>query len=175
MTPPTVSVKVPGNGRVWPSRLRPGEGVGSSRRAAPMGRAWRPQVALSERSTLGVDGIHRKGCRPVLSTEPTGDSTRQEVATALAEGGCDSPLWLETSADDPGYGATAKALDQGAELVLALGGDGTVRAVLTVLAGSKVPLGSFPSAPATWWHPTSGSRLATWPRPSMSQWRAPTW
>jgi diacylglycerol kinase (ATP) len=73
-----------------------------------------------------------------------GDSVREEVTAALVEGGCAPPLWLETSLEDPGYAATEQALDQGAELVLALGGDGTVRAVLTVLAGSKVPLAVIP-------------------------------
>lgn len=42
--------------------------------------------------------------------------------------------WFETSEDDPGRGATKKALDSGADVVLAAGGDGTVRVVAEYLA-----------------------------------------
>lgn len=57
--------------------------------------------------------------------------------------------WFETSEDDPGRGATDKALDAGADVVLAVGGDGTVRAVAQHLAETKsaaelgiIPLGT---------------------------------
>jgi diacylglycerol kinase (ATP) len=61
------------------------------------------------------------------------------------EGWRGAPLWLEPSAVDPRYGMTRQALDDGATLVLACGGDGSVRAVLTVLAGSGIPLGVIPA------------------------------
>lgn len=38
-------------------------------------------------------------------------------------------VWFETTADDPGQRAAAKALEAGCTLVIAAGGDGTVRAV----------------------------------------------
>ena len=54
--------------------------------------------------------------------------------------------WFETSEQDPGHAATAAALDAGVDLVLAAGGDGTVRAVAQHLAetNAKVELGIIP-------------------------------
>lgn len=54
--------------------------------------------------------------------------------------------WFETSEQDPGHAATAAALDAGVDLVLAAGGDGTVRAVAEHLAetNAKVELGIIP-------------------------------
>lgn len=62
------------------------------------------------------------------------------MTTLMADAGWRSPLWLETTAEDPGYGMAEQALDQRVDLVVACGGDGTVRAVVTVLAGSGTPL-----------------------------------
>lgn len=54
------------------------------------------------------------------------------------------PIWLYTSEDDPGVGQTKEAIAAGADLVVAVGGDGTVRAVAEVLAGTDVALGILP-------------------------------
>ena len=56
-------------------------------------------------------------------------------------------LWYETSVDDPGRGAAARALSDGCSLVIAAGGDGTVRAVAEELGtaeGSRAELGIVP-------------------------------
>ncbi len=52
--------------------------------------------------------------------------------------------WFETPPDDPGQGMARQALDAGCDLVIAAGGDGTVRAVAEVLAGTGVNLGIVP-------------------------------
>ncbi len=54
--------------------------------------------------------------------------------------------WWETAVDDPGRAATRAALDAGATLVVAAGGDGTVRAVAEELAesGASAELGIIP-------------------------------
>lgn len=38
-------------------------------------------------------------------------------------------MWFETTPDDPGQGMTSQALEAGCDLIIAAGGDGTVRAV----------------------------------------------
>jgi diacylglycerol kinase family enzyme len=53
--------------------------------------------------------------------------------------------WLPTSEEDAGQGPAQAALDAGAELVIVAGGDGTVRAVAEVVAGSTVALALLPS------------------------------
>ena len=58
--------------------------------------------------------------------------------------GWDEPLWLETSKDDPGRGMARKALEAGVDLVIAAGGDGTVRCVAAELVGTNTPLGLLP-------------------------------
>ncbi|MBO0812356.1 MAG: acylglycerol kinase family protein, partial [Microlunatus sp.] len=62
--------------------------------------------------------------------------------------GWSEPLWIETTADDPGRTAARQALDAGAELIFAAGGDGTVRAVAATVAGSEVPLAIVPAGTA---------------------------
>ena len=53
-------------------------------------------------------------------------------------------IWLETTPQDSGQGLAKDAVGQGADLVIATGGDGTVMACATALAGSEVPLAVLP-------------------------------
>jgi diacylglycerol kinase family enzyme len=73
------------------------------------------------------------------------DAVKATVATGARRAGWNEPLWFETSIDDSGTAAARSALDAGADLVCAMGGDGTVRAVAGVLRGTGVPYGLLPS------------------------------
>ena len=70
---------------------------------------------------------------------------KKAVALAQEAAGWASTLWFETSEEDAGQGVTASALRRGADVVLAAGGDGTVRAVAEALRDSGVPLALVPS------------------------------
>jgi len=54
-------------------------------------------------------------------------------------------VFYETTIDDPGKGQTERAVAEGADLVMAAGGDGTVRLVASVLAGTEVRMGIIPA------------------------------
>ncbi len=70
---------------------------------------------------------------------------RGQVEAVCARLGWASPLWLPTSPEDPGTGQAAEAVARGADVVIACGGDGTVRAVAQALAGTRVAMGLLPA------------------------------
>ncbi len=70
---------------------------------------------------------------------------RRIVGNAESDGQWSRTRWLETSESDAGGSMTRDALENGASLVLAAGGDGTVRAVAEAMRGSGVPLGLIPA------------------------------
>ncbi|MET3810037.1 diacylglycerol kinase family protein [Arthrobacter sp. UYEF3] len=64
-------------------------------------------------------------------------------STCLAAG-WEAPRFFETSAEDPGFSQARAAVEFGADVVLAGGGDGTVRAVAEVLAHTDIAMGLLP-------------------------------
>jgi diacylglycerol kinase family enzyme len=77
-------------------------------------------------------------------SKPGVPDLRATVRRACAEQYLPEPLWLETTLEDPGIGQTKAAVARGADIVVALGGDGTVRAVAEALVGTGVPMGLVP-------------------------------
>lgn len=67
---------------------------------------------------------------------PDMDLLRRIIGEGLADAGWPEPDWHETTPEDAGRGQATKAVEDGAELIFACGGDGTVMAVVTALAGS---------------------------------------
>jgi diacylglycerol kinase (ATP) len=84
----------------------------------------------------------------IVHATKVGESFRPRLEAALRRYGWADPVWLPTSAEDAGQGMAAEALARDVDLVIAAGGDGTVRAVADGLAGTGVPLGLVPAGTA---------------------------
>lgn len=72
------------------------------------------------------------------------DSARDTVVVACRKAGWSDPVFYETTVDDPGTSMAQAALADGVDVVLAAGGDGTVRSVAEVMADTNVPLAVIP-------------------------------
>ncbi len=81
------------------------------------------------------------------------EGRRQAVEAALAEAGWPAPVWIETTVDDPGAGQARQAVADGARVVFACGGDGTVRSCIEGLADTDAALAVLPAG--------TGNLLAT--------------
>ncbi len=71
-------------------------------------------------------------------------AVRSQVTAAIAEAGLPEVTVHETTVEDPGAQMARDAIAAGADVVIAAGGDGTVRAVAEELAGTEVALAIVP-------------------------------
>ena len=71
-----------------------------------------------------------------------------ELRRALVAAGVEDPLWYEVPKAKQAPAQVERALEDGAELVFAWGGDGTVRRCVDVLAGTGVDLAMVPAGTA---------------------------
>ncbi|MEV0901773.1 diacylglycerol kinase family protein [Actinoplanes sp. NPDC049802] len=89
------------------------------------------------------------GPRSAVVVNPTKvadpDHLRRTLHEGLRRAGWPEPTWYETTPEDPGRGQAKRAVADGAELIFACGGDGTVTAVVTALAGTDVALAVLPA------------------------------
>jgi diacylglycerol kinase family enzyme len=113
------------------------------------GRRWADRAAAAPATESFAED---PGERPLAAVvvNPTKfdggtDGVRAQVEVACTAAGWAPPLWLETTVEDPGVGQTREALERGAAVVIACGGDGTVRTVGETLAGTGVPMGLLPA------------------------------
>jgi YegS/Rv2252/BmrU family lipid kinase len=71
-----------------------------------------------------------------------------ELRRVLERSGIADPLWYEVPKSRKAPKQVKRALEEGAELVFAWGGDGTVQRCIDVLAGTGVPLAIVPAGTA---------------------------
>ena len=72
----------------------------------------------------------------------------EELRERLGDEGISDPIWSEVPKSRYAPKRVEAALEDGAELVLAWGGDGIVQRCIDVLAGTGVPLGVLPAGTA---------------------------
>jgi len=113
-------------------------------------KAWRrilrvrPATAASP-GAFSLDHPERQ--RVAFIANPSKENVaevRERAMRACAIRYLPEPMWFTTTIEDPGVGQTRKALELGADVVVAVGGDGTVRAVAEGLAGTGVAMGILP-------------------------------
>jgi YegS/Rv2252/BmrU family lipid kinase len=68
-----------------------------------------------------------------------------ELRRTLAEAGVSEPIWIEVPKSKRAPKAIKRALEDGAELILAWGGDGMVRRCVNALGDTRVPLAIVPA------------------------------
>jgi diacylglycerol kinase family enzyme/membrane-associated phospholipid phosphatase len=73
------------------------------------------------------------------------DTFRIKVTQAARTAGWDDPIWFETTVEDAGASMARAAVAAGAAVVVAAGGDGTVRVVCAEMASTGVPVGIVPA------------------------------
>jgi len=93
-----------------------------------------------------LTGSGRKRVAVVLNPSKIADveDFKERVRAVAARDGWSEPLWFETTIQDPGYGQAVSALEAEVDLILAAGGDGTVRAVCEEVARTGVAVGVLP-------------------------------
>jgi diacylglycerol kinase (ATP) len=102
---------------------------------------------------------------PAVVAHPlrTAGDTRARIIRQCVELGWREPLWLETTAEDPGTGQARTAVGRGADVVMACGGDGTIRSVAQALAGTGVALALLPTGTGNLLARTLGSPMELLP------------
>ena len=99
----------------------------------------------SERESSGTSSD--KQPRFAVVYNPTKPEAQEIIAAAQTEARNSrwaQPLIIPSDEEDGGVAAARKAVDEGVDLIIAAGGDGTVRAVAHVIADTDVALGLVP-------------------------------
>jgi YegS/Rv2252/BmrU family lipid kinase len=104
-------------------------------------------IALANAPLADAVPIERKKLAVILNPIKIDDvgQFRALVEALATDAGFATVVWWETTVDDTGYGMAHEAAVSGSDLVIAIGGDGTVRAVCEELAGTGIPVGIVPA------------------------------
>ncbi|EYR64950.1 sphingosine kinase [Actinotalea ferrariae CF5-4] len=81
----------------------------------------------------------------VLHKKKVRDKDRRRVRAALRAAGVDAPLWYEVPKSRKARKKARRAAREGADVVIAWGGDGTVQRCVDALAGRDVDLAIIPA------------------------------
>lgn len=92
--------------------------------------------------TSAVEGKRR--CAVIYHPIKVDVAFRETMAASLEAAGWADTHWLPTTEEDAGRTMAREALEANVNRVIGVGGDGTIRAVADVLAGTGVPLGLVP-------------------------------
>ncbi|SEJ66857.1 diacylglycerol/lipid kinase family protein [Demequina mangrovi] len=112
--------------------------------------AWRKVLRIKPLPTMKLGEATARsdaGERIAFIANPTKDGIaelREQALRACAIRYLPQPMWFYTTEEDPGTGQAREAIAAGADVVVAVGGDGTVRAVAEGTAGSGVPMAILP-------------------------------
>ncbi|CAN5161070.1 hypothetical protein BH09ACT10_BH09ACT10_10880 [soil metagenome] len=98
------------------------------------------------RSDIALMGSGNRKLAVIYNPIKIGDLQvfKQRILAVSQREGWTEPLWLATTKEDPGTGQAHRALEAGADLVIAAGGDGTVRVVCDEMARTGIAVGILP-------------------------------
>lgn len=80
----------------------------------------------------------------VNPSKPNAERIKQQILDFCAQHSIDDPLMIDTQLDKDGNACAKEALSLGADVVVAAGGDGTVRTAASALAGTDHAFGIIP-------------------------------
>ncbi|PJM75480.1 diacylglycerol kinase [Bifidobacterium simiarum] len=80
----------------------------------------------------------------VNPSKPEAGTTVMQIRAFFRDHDLGDPMFIETQLDKDGKACAREAIARGADAVVAVGGDGTVRTVASVMAGSDRPFGIIP-------------------------------
>jgi diacylglycerol kinase family enzyme len=109
--------------------------------------AWRRGRRAAPEPLAPAADHPRPGKQLALVVNPSKPGAAAVVETVLqmcGDVGWPPPLVLQTTVDEPGGPQAERAVAAGADIVVAAGGDGTVRSVAGALTGGNVPMGIIP-------------------------------